>query len=95
MSDPHPHHGGRFLFERVATTPLQYRVAVLLPQARRLECTLSWDADAHVRLEPDLDDAWARGEVVKLARVVHRERPTRVSRWRGPAGDAAEPDDAG
>ncbi len=88
MSDPHPQHGGRFVFERVAIAPLQYRVEVLLPQSRRLQCTLSWDADAHVRLEPDLDDAWARGEVVKLARVVHRECPSRVSRWRGPTDEA-------
>ncbi|MFO0632082.1 MAG: hypothetical protein U0168_04450 [Nannocystaceae bacterium] len=56
------------MFERVAIAPLQYRVEVLLPQSRRLQCTLSWDADAHVRLEPTLDDAWARGEAEARAR---------------------------
>jgi hypothetical protein len=82
-ADMHPATGARFVFEREPGEPPRYRVQVYLPEARKLECTVAWD-DASVRLEPVPDDAWVAAEIAKLARVLHRDPKSRLTRWRGP-----------
>jgi hypothetical protein len=82
-ADLHPATGARFVFEREPGEPPRYRVAVYLPGARTMHCELAW-ADDGVRLEPAPEDAWVAGEIAKLARVLHRDPKSRLTRWRGP-----------
>lgn len=82
-ADLHPATGARFVFEREDGEPPRYRVHVYLPEARTLECALAWD-DGVARIEPLPDDAWVAAEIVKLARVLHRDPKSRLTRWRGP-----------
>ncbi len=82
-ADLHPATGARFVFEREPGEPPRYRVQVYLPEARTLECTVGWE-DASVRIEPVPDDAWVAAEIAKLARVLHRDPKSRLTRWRGP-----------
>lgn len=80
--DLHPAHGGRFVATRSSAEPLEYAVAIHLPEGRSLQTRLSWDGDRAV-LEPALDDPWAEAETLKLARVLRRTARASVTRWRG------------
>lgn len=82
-ADLHPTSGARFVCLRTATSPLSYAVEVWLPAPARLQTVLSWDAAGHASIAPPLDDAWAQAELVKLARVLHRDGRERLTRWRG------------
>jgi hypothetical protein len=88
-ADLHPETGGRFVFERRAEAPARYDVAVYLPRQRSIRCTLEWDEDGAVRVDPepspvqDATDAWAMAEILKLARILHRDPKARLTRWRG------------
>ena len=83
--DLHPKAGARFVFERQGETK-SYRVAVYLPQGRRLEGALSWSESGAAELEfesqPVEQDAWIVEGAHKLARVLKRDPKTRLSRWR-------------
>jgi hypothetical protein len=89
--DLHPSSGGRFVFERIEpSAAIEYRVQVFLPAGARFDATLAWvEGVAALREHPDnasVPDeliAWARSEVLKLARVLHRDPKPRLSRWRG------------
>lgn len=81
--DLHPAHGGRFVLTRVgADDPLEYQVAIHLPEGRRLDARLRW-VDGRPRLEPPLPDPWAEDETLKLARVLGRAPRPSLTRWRG------------
>ena len=80
--DLHPEHGGRFVLTRASQQPPEYAVAIYLPEARRLDTTLRWE-DGQARLEPEVPDAWAQAEALKLARVLRRNLPPSLTRWRG------------
>jgi hypothetical protein len=82
-ADLHPATGGRFVFEREPGEPPHYRVGVFLPAGQRVECALGWDDAGAVRLDPEPTDTWVAGEIVKLARVLHRDPKARLTRWRG------------
>jgi len=81
-ADLHPKHGARFVLTRIAETPLAYRIEVYLPNACRLESTLSWDEGGQAHLCPTLADSWAHDETLKLARVLKRSPRERLLRWR-------------
>lgn len=89
--DLHPSSGGRFVFERIEpTAAIEYRVQVFLPDHARFDATLAWvEGVAELREHADNASvpaelrAWARDEVLKLARVLHRDPKPRLSRWRG------------
>jgi hypothetical protein len=79
-----PDFGGRFVFTRESdTTPAVYRVEVFLPGEPPIATTLRWDDASRPRLDPPLTDEWARGETLKLARVLHQDPKPRLTRWRG------------
>ncbi len=84
--DLHPEGGGRFVFERVGDE-LRYRVSVYLPEQRSWSGELDWvEGQARVlgsEPEGDAQLEWARAELLKLARVLHREPKPRLVRWRG------------
>lgn len=81
--DLHPAHGGRFVLTRIgADDPLEYQVAIHLPEGRRLDARLRW-VDGRPRLEPPLPDPWAEDETLKLARVLGRAPRPSLTRWRG------------
>ena len=63
--------------------PPAYAVQVYLPQGVSLRSTLSWSDEGPAVLDPALDDAWAHGEVLKLARVLRKSPRERLTRWRG------------
>jgi hypothetical protein len=78
--DLHPDSGARFVFERMGAE-LRYHVHVYLPEQR------SW-IEGRARVlgpEPAGDERleWARAELLKLARVLHRDPKPRLVRWRG------------
>jgi hypothetical protein len=82
--DAAPAHGGRFVFTREGeTTPVVYRVEVLRAGVPTITTSLRWDDADRPVLEPEIADAWARDETLKLARVLHRDPKPRLSRWRG------------
>jgi len=62
--------------------PLEYEVAIHLPEGRRLETRLRW-IDGQPQLDPPLPDVWAEAEMLKLARVVRRTPRPSLMRWRG------------
>ncbi|MCX4243784.1 hypothetical protein [Paraliomyxa miuraensis] len=81
--DLHPAHGGRFVLTRIGSgEPLEYVVAIHLPEGRRLEARLHW-SDGQPRIEPALDDGWAEAETLKLARILRRTPRSSLTRWRG------------
>ncbi len=84
--DLHPDGGGRFVFEREGESS-SYRVQIYLPAQRTWSGTLDWvDGQARVNgPESTGDDEldWARAELLKLARVLHRDPKQRLVRWRG------------
>jgi hypothetical protein len=81
--DLHPRHGGRFVLTRRGGDGPTYSVEVHLPGGVSLHATLSWSDAGPPVLEPPLPDAWAHGEVLKLARVLRKNPRERLSRWRG------------
>lgn len=68
---------------RIGTDPLRYKVDIYLPQQRSLQTELSWSDEGRACLQPELSDAWAREETIKLARVLKRTPKATLSRWRG------------
>ncbi|MEX1363384.1 MAG: hypothetical protein AB1Z98_09680 [Nannocystaceae bacterium] len=80
--DFHPENGGRFVLTRTREQPPEYSVAIYLPQQRRLDTRLRWEAD-RATLDPVLTDPWAEAETLKLARVLHRTPRASLTRWRG------------
>ena len=80
--DLHPENGGRFVLTRETQEPAVYAVAIYLPEGRRLDTTLRWE-DGQALLEPAVPDAWAHAEALKLARVLRRNLPPSLTRWRG------------
>lgn len=84
--DLHPDNGARFVFER-AGEELRYRVDIYLPAQRSWSGELSWiDGHAHVsgpEWAGDEQLEWAQAELIKLARVLHRDPKPRLVRWRG------------
>lgn len=82
--DQEPAFGGRFVFTRDGDTlPPVYRVEVFVAGEQPVETTLRWDADDRPQLDPPLYDDWARDETLKLARVLHKDPRSRLTRWRG------------
>ena len=90
----HPASGARFVFTRRDTDlaeggesdekPPSYVVEAHLAGGRTLSGSLSWDERGQACLEPEWDDAWAREEALKLARVLKADPKRRLLRWRGP-----------
>lgn len=84
--DLHPEGGARFVFERLGEA-LRYRVDIYLPGERSWSGELSWvDGLAQVSGPESVGDEqleWARAELFKLARVLHRDPKPRLVRWRG------------
>ncbi len=80
--DLHPKQGARFVFEREDEAPLTYRVGVYLPETRRIDTTLRWDANGAPVVEPAVEDAAVLEQLVKLARVLKRSSAARLTRWR-------------
>ncbi len=77
----HPSSGARFLFELADDG--RYQVTVYHASGATLHTWVSWSAEGVLQFDPPIEDAWSREEVIKLARVLHRERRTRLLRWRG------------
>jgi hypothetical protein len=84
--DLHPDSGARFVFERMGAE-LRYHVHVYLPEQRSWSGELDWIEGRARVLGPELagDERleWARAELLKLARVLHRDPKPRLVRWRG------------
>jgi hypothetical protein len=68
----------------IPLTSLRYEVAAHLASGQTLTATLTWDAAGQARLDPSWEDAWAREEALKLARVLKADPKRRLLRWRGP-----------
>ncbi len=89
--DLHPESGGRFVFERLsadadAAAP-RYRVNAYLPGQRSWSGEVHWVDEQAIVEGPEASDdelSWARAEVLKLARVLHRDPKPKLVRWRGP-----------
>lgn len=84
--DLHPDTGARFVFERIGDE-LRYQVHVYLPAQRSWSGELDW-VEGRARVlgpEPAGDESleWAHAELLKLARVLHRDPKPRLVRWRG------------
>ncbi|MFV8750017.1 hypothetical protein ACNOYE_05675 [Nannocystaceae bacterium ST9] len=84
--DLHPETGARFVFERVGEPP-RYSVQIYLPGGRGWAGELDWvEGQARVQGPEAAGDealAWALDELIKLARVLHRDPKPRLVRWRG------------
>ena len=92
--DLHPRTGARFVFERDPSdgddAAPRYAVAIYLPGTELTRARLAW-VDGTAQVDPE--DAstwgaapeWARAEVIKLARVLHRSPRAHMVRWRGPS----------
>lgn len=93
--DLHPTTGARFVFDRESNAgPDQgprYLVTIYLPGTEQWSGRLAW-VDGRAQLEPDEgQDApdrepltWAAAELLKLARVLHRDPKQHMVRWRAP-----------
>ncbi|MEM6290090.1 MAG: hypothetical protein AAGA54_02460 [Myxococcota bacterium] len=80
--DLHPKHGARFVFTREGEDDPRYLVEVFLPEARRLQTQLSWDAEGKPQVRPGIDDEAVVEQLYKLARVLKRTPKARLTRWR-------------
>ncbi len=84
-SERHPQHGGRFVLERAHDrSGLCYLARAHLADGSTLETMLELLQPEGIHFDPELEDhAWAREQLIKLARVLRRDPKHRLSRWRG------------
>lgn len=78
----HPVSGARFVCERADDGA--YRVAVYAAGGTTHTGELRWDDEGRAVVAPEIPDAWAQAEVLKLARVLKHGQQARLTRWRGP-----------
>jgi len=87
----HPRSGARFVFVREDdASNARYSAQIYLADGRTISGTLAWRdsrtvwSDDVVEADSENDDVvWARGQAVKLARVLKSSGQARLTRWRG------------
>jgi len=80
----HPQSGARYVFQRLCGPPAPtYEALVYAAGGATYRAGLTWDSEGRPLIEPQIPDPTLHEQVIKLARALRGDLPTRLIRWRG------------